>query len=153
MRNVRKVLSFSGGSEGGDSKKERNKTDSDSELMSISRGCDGVPESVGGYELEMNSRINVRWVNDEEEIRVECSSTGDGWRTKARVDGKTYVVSSHGSLDEAIETAESVMLGERQQEDDEGNADTRSDFEKEVDAVLSDADTESVEAVVEAFGD
>lgn len=106
-----------------------------------------MPESVGEYSLEMNSPINVRWTRDGS--RVECSRTGNRWRTEVHRDDKAFVVSEHGSLDDAVTAAEKVMSGR------EGVSEETpiSEFEEEVEAILEDVDTGSVSAVGEAFGD
>ncbi len=123
-----------------------------SALRQISDGDDVVTE-VAGYELDMNSSINVRWTDGRHE--VECSHTGDGWNTKVCEGGESAVVSKHGSREKAVEAAESVMAGEDIPEGDrrETTEPEKSEFEEEVDAILEDVDTDSIEEVGEAFGD
>lgn len=111
---------------------------------------------VAGYEIEMNSSINIRWTDGRSE--VECSHTGNYWNTKVSEDGETAVVSRHGSRKEAVEAAKSVMSGEGRKDgecdDGDENIETeKSDFEEEVDSILEDVDTDSIEEVGEAFGD
>ncbi len=149
MRGVRKVLPFVDDSEGEDKGTEYDEVASDnhSAIAQISRGCEDVPESVGEYSLETNSRISVRWTKDDS--CVECSRTGDLWRSEIHEDGKSLVVSKHGSLDEAVEAAEALM-SKRQGGFGESVA---PEFEDEVESILEDVDTDSVSDVGEAFGD
>ncbi|MDZ7687486.1 MAG: hypothetical protein U5J64_01975 [Halobacteriales archaeon] len=150
MRNVRRVLSFAGGSEGDADDESGTGTGDASAIARISRGHDDVPETVGGYEIEMNSRINVRWVNDDEEVSIECSRAGDGWRTEIHEDGRTFVVSTHSSFEEAVDASERLMTGQK----DDGVPDSqRRRFEEEVESVLEEMDTESIDEFGEAFGD
>ncbi|MFP4175143.1 MAG: hypothetical protein ACLFSW_05115 [Halobacteriales archaeon] len=131
-----------------------------SALETISGGG-GAPESVAGYELDMDSSINVRW--EDEARTVECSHTGECWKTKVS-DGKaTAVVASHATREDAVEAAVEVMNGRveavRGSESDdheegvEENGTGKSEFEEEVESILADVDTESIEEVNEAFGD
>lgn len=149
MTGVRKVLPFLDNSEGGSKGTEEDKVASDeySAIARISRGCEDVPESVGEYSLETNSRISVRWT--KEDSCVECSRNGEVWRTEIHEDGKALVVSEHGSLDGAVEAAEKLMSGKHKVSEES----PASGFEDEVESVLEDVDTDSVKAVGEAFGD
>lgn len=152
MRGVKKAISIVGESEGGNGekngRKKKKKSDA-SAIARISRGREGVPESVGGYSLEMNSRINVRWKN-EDGRGIECGRTGSGWQVEVHEDGGTFVVSEHGSFEDALGNAEALMSG----------GDTADgvppEFEEEVEKVLESIDSESMEAIEEvgdAFGD
>lgn len=151
MRGVKKAISIVGESEGenGDKNERRKKKSDTSAIARISRGRDGVPESVGEYSLEMNSRINIRWT-DGEGRGVECSRTGSGWQVEVHENGGTFVVSEHASFDDALGAAKTLMSG----------GDTvdgvPSEFEEEVERVLESIDTESMETIEEvgdAFGD
>jgi len=148
MRGVRKVLSFTDTPEGENEDKAGTATGDTSAIARISRGHDDVPESVGDYEIEMNSRINMRWVNTEEELRVECSRAGDGWRTEISNEEENYVVSRHEFLDDAVDAATALMSDEGA---DTGMEETA--FDDEIESILEDVDAESVDAVEEAFGD
>lgn len=134
-----------GGSDGGGREKnERGEEESDtSAIARISRGRDGIPESVGDYSLEMNSRINIRWTDEEEGTGVECSRTGSGWQVEVHEEGETFVVSEHTSFEDALGAAEALMSG----------GDTVDgvppEFEEEVERVLESIDTESMEAIEE----
>lgn len=149
MRGVRNVLPFLEDSEGGNKGTGDDKVVSDdhSAIAQISRGCEDVPESVGEYSLETNSRICVRWTKDD--AGVECSRTGDFWRTEVHEDGKSLVFSKHGSLDEAVESAEALMS--KRQEEFGGSV--APELEDEVESILEGVDTDSVSDVGEAFGD
>ena len=119
-----------------------------SAIARISRGHEDVRETVGGYEIEMNSRINVRWVNEEDELRIECSRAGDGWRTEISNEEENYVVSRHEFLNEALDAATALMSDEST---DTGMGKTA--FDDEIESILEEVDAESVDAVEEAFGD
>jgi len=149
MRGVRKLLPFVGDSEGEDKGTEEDEVASDnhSAIAQISRGCEDVPESVGEYSLETNSRISVRWTEDGS--CVECSRTGDVWRTEVHEDGKSIVVSKHRSLEEAVEAAEALM-SERQ---GGFGGSVAPELEDEVESILEGVDKGSVSDVGEAFGD
>jgi len=141
-------------------------------LESISSARD-VPTEIAGYELDMNSPINVRWEKDG--WRVECSHTGEAWNLKLSDGEGCGVVSAYPSRDEAVEAAERVMsegveaLREEAADEDgeaevEGCGDGVSDedgeeeaektaFEDEIESILEEVDTESIEEVAEALGD
>lgn len=143
-----------------------------SALESISSGGD-VPSEIAGYELDMNSPINVRW--EKNGWRVECSHTGEAWNLKLSDGEDCGVVSAYPSREEAVEAAERVMsegvqaLRQEAADDDgeadvEGCADGRGDedgeeeaekgaFEDEIESILEEVDTESIEEVAEALGD
>ena len=151
MRGVRNALPFVGESEGGtkgtEEKSSAGVSDGSSAIERISRGHEGVPESVGEYSLDMNSPINVRWTRGD--THIECSRTGNRWRTEVHRDGDAFVVSEHGSFDEAVTAAESLVSGT------EGVSEEApiTEFEEEVESMLEDVDQGSVSAVGEAFGD
>jgi hypothetical protein len=152
MRGVTKAISIVGGSDGGsDGKDEEGEgVGGTSAISRISRGRDGVPESVGKYSLEMNSRINIRWVNEEENKGVECSRTGSRWQVGLRKDGESFVVSEHGSFEDALGASKNLMLG-----GDTGSG-VPTEFEEEVEEMLENIDTgsmETIEEVGEAFED
>lgn len=152
MRGVKKAIFMVGESEGGKrdedgGRKERSDT---SAIARISRGREDVPESVGEYSLEMNSRINIRWTDEEEGTGVECSRTGSGWQVEVHREGNTFVVSEHSSFDDALGAAETLMSGEDTVDG------VPPEFEEEVERVLESIDTESMETIEEvgdAFGD
>jgi hypothetical protein len=132
-----------------------------------------VPVDIDRYSLDVNTPVNVRWKNDEHV--VECSHTGDVWRTKIDDGNRTGIVARHTSREDAVEAAESIMRngrvdGTRQDEapdetdesatDDGGGADGDEDggigetaFEDEVESILDDVDVESIEEVNEALSD
>jgi hypothetical protein len=145
MRGVKKALSF-GDASGGETDSGTSSVEA-SALSRISRGYDDLPKNVGEYELEMNSKINVRWVNDDG-VRVECCRTGEGWRTEVNRDGNNFVVAEHGSLDEAVRASKRLMTDEPEKAD----GDSRDEgFEEEVESVLESLDSGSMDAVSEAF--
>jgi hypothetical protein len=119
-----------------------------SALETISQKPDVVPDSVADYELDVASSINARWTDGT--TQIECSHTGKLWRTKVTKESKSTVVSRHSTMEEAVKEAERIMSGE---ERDENAAEEKSEFEQEVESILEDVDTESVEEVNEAFGD
>jgi hypothetical protein len=147
---------------------ERSPPTGSSALESISSGGD-VPSEIAGYELDMNSPINVRWEKDG--WRVECSHTGEAWNLKLSDGEDCGVVSAYPSRDEAVEAAERVMsegveaLREEAADEDgkanvEGCDDGRGEeeaekgaFEDEIESILEEVDTESIEEVAEALGD
>jgi hypothetical protein len=149
MRGVKKVLPFVDDPEGDrkGTKDDEVASDDHSAIAQISRGCEDIPESVGEYSLETNSRISVRWTKDGS--CVECSRTGDVWRTEIHEDGKSLVVSKHRSLEEAVEAAE-ALVSKRQSGFGESVA---PELEDEVESILEDMDKGSVSDIGEAFGD
>lgn len=132
-----------------------------------------VPGDVNGYSLDVNTPVNVRWKKDENV--VECSHTGDVWRTKVGDGDRRGVVARHGLREDAIEAAEGVMRngkvdGNREDEapdetdespmdhggddeDDEARGMGETAFEDEVESILDDIDVESIEEVNEALSD
>lgn len=133
-----------------------------SALESITVGHEDVPDSVGGFEIDMNSSINLRWSDGDHE--VECSHTGEFWKMKVCEDGEKALVGRYEERSSAVEAARKVMSGEevdggeeeitQAEEAEEEQADEeRSEFEKEVESILEDVDTDSVKEVNEAFGD
>ena len=173
---VKRLLSLTKGLREGDVDVSASPSVDTSALESISDG-DGAPESVAGYDLDMDSSINVRWKGDGNV--VECSHTGELWNTKISDGERTVVVSSHGTRQDAVEAAVDVMNGrvedargsgvgddgneevetdaaDMREEDETGTGSEdggRSEFEQEVESILEDVDTESIEEVNEAFGD
>jgi hypothetical protein len=163
---VEKLLSLTRGLREGDVDASPSPSVDTSSLESLSGGR-GAPESVAGYQLDMDSSINVRWKDDEN--IVECSHTGELWNTKIR-DGETaVVVATHRSREDAVDAAVDVMNGrieearrssdseeEEESTGDEGSNEEevpKSEFEQEVESILEDVDVESLEEVNEAFGD
>jgi hypothetical protein len=159
---VERLLSLTEGLREGDVDASPSPSVDTSALESISGGGE-APESVAGYELDMDSSINVRWRDGEN--AVECSHTGELWKTKVSDGDTTAVVASHGTRDEAVDAAVDLMngrfdaAGDSVSETDESeDGDTEavggsSEFEEEIESILDDVDTESIEEVNEAFGD
>jgi hypothetical protein len=147
---------------------ERSPSTGSSALESISSGGD-VPSEIAGYELDMNSPINVRW--EKNGWRVECSHTGEAWNLKLSDGEDCGVVSAYPSRDEAVEAAERVMSEgvealREEAADEDGKADVegcddgrgeeeseKGAFEDEIESILEEVDTESIEEVAEALGD
>lgn len=148
MELVTRLLSLAGLGEEGGGESSPSRSFNASAIESISEKPQYVPDAVGEYELDTASSINARWTDGSMEI--ECSHTGELWRTKITKERESTIVSRHNSMEEAVEEAERIMSGEKR---DQKAAEEKSEFEQEVESILDDVDTESVEEVNEAFGD
>ncbi|MCX2818885.1 hypothetical protein EGH25_05925 [Haladaptatus sp. F3-133] len=158
---VGKLLSLTEGWREGDVDVSPSPSVDTSALESISDGRE-APDTVAGYSLDMDSSINVRWKDGGRS--VECSHTGEVWKTKVTDGETTAVVARSSTRRDAVETAIEVMKGSfdatsegdvEQDGDEEGGNDGAhmSGFEEEVESILDDVDTESIKEVNEAFGD
>lgn len=89
-----------------------------------------------------------------------CSLVDGIWVTKSLEGNKGTVVEVFDSREGAIKEAEEVMKTKRKENredesgmENEGTLSEKTGFEEEVEAVLEDVDTDSVEAVGDALSD